>query len=523
MGLRALVSGRRPWWLLLLLALSLRLVTVPLLYTPHAAPVTYEHGAIAENLLAGKGFSVTFLGTEGPTSQQAPLYPFLLAALYFAFGVESSAAIVAMQLLQCVAGTAVVACVIWLTSSLAPARPGVVWLSGLGAAIYPPHVYAVTHVQVAIWTALCLTLLLAVAAATRWTVPWLQPVVAGLIAGILLLFDPIMLVTLPVVAVWIAIGMARERRELRDSKFDIPLFTPQSQTEEQRPGLYQQQLRRALSTVLAQREKPVPEGPTPPVVRRAAPAVLMLLVALLVILPWLVRNYLVHGEVVFIKSTFGYAFWQGNNPASWGTDKVPKASVEQLRRDHSGVWRDQERALWEARHETLYIDDVLLKPGGYAEFTGLSEPQRSRLLGARAWKFIVTHPAGYLRLCLQRLRYFLLFDETNPKAAHWLYRVSTVVWLGLTLTGPVMLWRQWRTWWPLYAVFAAVMLFHVLTIVSARFRIPVEPLTFCWAAVPVAAAAERLRRVTLQVLSRTNIGLATTLCRVNTGLGRSRS
>ena len=48
-------------------------------------------------------------------------------------------------------------------------------------------------------------------------------------------------------------------------------------------------------------------------------------VALLVIAPWTVRNWLVHGEPVFIKSTFGYAFWQGNSPGSWGTDKVPKA------------------------------------------------------------------------------------------------------------------------------------------------------------------------------------------------------
>ena len=38
--------------------------------------------------------------------------------------------------------------------------------------------------------------------------------------------------------------------------------------------------------------------------------------------PWLVRNYRVHGEFVAIKSTFGYAFWQGNCALSEGTDKV---------------------------------------------------------------------------------------------------------------------------------------------------------------------------------------------------------
>ncbi len=39
--------------------------------------------------------------------------------------------------------------------------------------------------------------------------------------------------------------------------------------------------------------------------------------------------------------------------------------------------------------------------------------------------------------------------------------------------------------WPLYAIVAAVTLFHTLTIVSARFRLPIEPLTFVWAAAAV--------------------------------------
>ena len=124
-------------------------------------------------------------------------------------------------------------------------------------------------------------------------------------------------------------------------------------------------------------------------------------VAAIVIAPWLWRNYRVHGEWVFVKSTFGYAFWQGNNTASWGTDKIPKRSAETLRNDHDGSLADMHRALWEARHETLYIDDVLLAPGGYREFAGLTEPQRSRLLFGRSWDFVRRHPQRYVRLCAE--------------------------------------------------------------------------------------------------------------------------
>lgn len=215
-------------------------------------------------------------------------------------------------------------------------------------------------------------------------------------------------------------------------------------------------------------------------------------VAALVVAPWLWRNYLVHGEPVFIKSTFGYAFWQGNNPASWGTDKIPKRSAEALRTSHDGSIAGMHHALWEARHETLYIDDVLLAPGGYREFAGLSEPERSRLLLARARDFVQHQPARYLRLCARRLRYFLLFDETNPKAAHRVYRIATVAWLVLAFTGSLTLRSQWRQLWPTWAIFAAVTLFHTLTIVSARFRIPLEPISFVWAAGAVAPLVDRL-------------------------------
>ena len=198
---------------------------------------------------------------------------------------------------------------------------------------------------------------------------------------------------------------------------------------------------------------------------------------------------------MFIKSTFGYAFWQGNHPISWGTDKIPKPSAETIRLDHDGTLRGMDRALWEARHETLYIDDVLLKPTGYRRFDGLTEPQRSSLLGREAWQYICQDPGRYLRLCLQRLRYFLLFDETNPKAANRLYRVSTVAWLVLALVGLLVSRGRWRRLWPTYALFAAVALFHSLVIVSARFRIPVEPVSFLWIAAGLAplAASHRIK------------------------------
>jgi hypothetical protein len=248
----------------------------------------------------------------------------------------------------------------------------------------------------------------------------------------------------------------------------------------------------------AGRRRVSPGGVSRPVspAAQAAPAALAGVVAAAVLAPWLVRNYRVHGEWVFVKSTFGYAFWQGNNPHSWGTDKIPKPSAEQLRQLHDHTPVEVERALREARSETLYIDDVLLKPTGYRDFAGLTEPQRSRLLGQRAWQFVVADPGHYARLCAARLRYFWLFDETNPRAANAVYRGTTLVWLLLFGGGLIMLRPCWGALAPLLALFAAVLVFHTLTIYSARFRFPVEAVSLVWCAAPLERllAAIRPRR-----------------------------
>ena len=379
------------------LALTLRICLVLAVSRESSRPLAFEHGRIAENLLAGRGFSITFLGTEGPTSQQAPFYPVLLAAAYRAFGVAKPAAILAVQLLQCVVGTGLVLAVVWLAWSLLAEWPVVGWIAGLGAAIYPPHVYMVTHLQVVVWATTLLTLLLVVAVSPRWRATWSGAALIGLLAAALLLVEPILSLSLPIVALvfWLAEG----------------------QCSRHTPCAVQNGTRRVPTTLALGR------------------LALMAGVAAVVIAPWIVRNWRVHGEFVFIKSSFGYAFWQGNNPASGAPTRYPRPRPNNALRNHDGTLAGIDQAMWEARHETIYIDDLLLKPGGYRPFLGLSEPQRSRLLGRQAWEFIRGNPAAYGRLCLVRLRYFLLFDETNPKADSRIYRLATVAWLVLAGVG----------------------------------------------------------------------------------------
>lgn len=430
--------------LLCLLAFSLR---VGATFALPAAPVEISPGMpgqIAENLLAGQGFSSEFLGVVGPTSQEAPFYPLLLTVAWWCFGVATPTAILAVQLLQCVAGTVLVLAVAWLGWSLMPDRPGIGWVAAIGAAIYPTHVLMVTHLNAVVWTALVLTLLLAICVAPGWRATRRGAIFAGCLAGLLLLIEPILALALPICA--LAFWMAEA---------DVTWMGHFSRGAAKRVAI-------------------------------------MATIAVLMIAPWLVRNWAVHGEPVFIKSNFGHVLWQANNRISWGTNKIPRASAERLHGQHDTRLAGIARGRWEARHETLSIDDVLLEPDGYQEFVGLSEPQRSRLLRRRATEFIRTNPGSYAKLCMQRLHYFLLFDETNPTATDRLYRIATVAWLVLAWMGLSISWPSWRSLWPTYAIAAIVTLFHTLVIVSVRFRIPIEPMTFLWGSIVVTPLVNRL-------------------------------
>lgn len=440
--LRRDTRRRRGLTALIAAALLLRVVAVLVTASPGDGPVVYEHGPIADSLLAGNGFSVWFLGSEGPTSQQAPWLPGLLAICSLPFGHVTPTSVFILQLLQCVAGTALCVVAATLAWRMFPQQRLIGWTVGWLAAIYPPHVYMVTHVQAAVWAALGVTTLFALIADAEHIKNKRTPWLVGAVGGWLLLIDPILALTLP-------IAFAR-------------LFACHS----------------ALS---------LSKGDFAP--RRALIATAC---TLAIVTPWLARNAAVHGEFVFIKDTFGYAFWQGNNALSWGTDKFPKPGAAVIAAAHDGTPADVSRALWEARHETLYIDDVLLKPTGYTEFAGLTEPQRSQLLGRRAWDYVRAEPAAYAERCLRRLRYFLLWDETNPKAMHWAYRASSLVWLSLAGIGLLAARKQWRTLAPSMLAFAAILTFHTLTITSARFRIPIEPLSFLWIAVGLVPAAAHI-------------------------------
>src|SRR5215208_6824125 len=108
------MSDRRQCWMLIALAVAVRAAAVLVLQSHTVARSTYEHGEIAASILAGRGFSVGFLGAEGPTSQQAPVYPLVVTAAYALGGVGTPRALLILELGQAALGGLLVAAVLAL-------------------------------------------------------------------------------------------------------------------------------------------------------------------------------------------------------------------------------------------------------------------------------------------------------------------------------------------------------------------------------------------------------------------------
>ena len=421
------MPDRRVLLALIALAIAARLAAVFVLRSHEVPRSTYEHGEIASNLLAGRGFSVRFLGAEGPTSQQAPAYPVLVAGAYALGGEGTPRALLILEAGQALLGGGLVYFAAILAAEVAPGRPRVAILAALIAAIHPTLVYSATHVQVASLATLLLTASLAWAYRAGRTGSKVDALAGGVGLALLALSDPILGLVAPGMAWAIALGQGW---------------------------------------------------------RRSTPLVgLVGVVALAGVAPWVARNARVHGEFVPIKSSFGYAFWQGNCALSEGTDKVVRPSIEKALARPSASLSDLNARLWEARHEAGYLDDVALTPADYRELGAVSEPERSRVLLRRALADLRADPWRYPRLCLRRLRYFVFFDETNPKARSLVYRaghlaLTALAALGLILARPEVRARLGPTWLTAGLIAA----FHALTIVSARFHLPIEPLMGLWAA-----------------------------------------
>ncbi len=361
-----------------------------------AAPEPYETERIVRNWLAGRGFTHVFLGTTYRSFHSLLPYDLLTAAVYSVTG-GSQTAMLCMQWVC----SALLVLVIGRLGQRLVGSGGVafaVWLVAFHPGLI---VYDATKLQQISFDALLVAG--GVLAFVRWaeSPSVMRSAVAGLLTGLLMYERGTMALFFPVAALWV---------------------------------------KRVSGLSWAQWG------------RQATPYVV---VASLVVLPWTVRNVLVHRRFVPMMTTTWMALWKGNNEITIGTEYVG--------------------------HETILVH---LPAPLHEAIGGATELQQMDAFRAAALQFIRQHPEGVLRLFFQKLRFFwwrsphtgLLYSGTWMSA----YQAWYLFFIGWALVGTRVLVNGDQQGWAIgRLILWLAVLFSAgqcVFYVAGRHRFTIEPM-----------------------------------------------
>jgi len=415
------------------LAVVLRVLAI-LVLRAWLEPNGMEHVAIARNLVAGNGFSFGDFGYFGPTSYQSPTYPLFLAGLFQLFGAETPSAYFAALLVNCLLAAIGVAGVAAMTREMGGGSREAL-IAAAAFAVWPTQVYAATHAQGVVLITTCVVWMVAlfIRGVSHWRArDW-----------------------------WLYSGIAAT------ASLTEPALLPIT----------------VLSVPMLWLYKPAPAG------ARLRSAAIVVASAALILGPWTLRNWSVHGTFVLVKSGFWVNVWKGANDYATGTDRLAMPEDRQRDLEARFYGLEDERGL-AAEHKHQYD---ALTPAQLAELQGHSEIERERIFRRYALSWIAANPERFVRLCVIRLQKSLWIDWDNPKSFKLPYLGSRALLLLLSIPGLFLaLARGWRWVFPL-AVVGSCLGIYTLTLTAARFAIPLEPVQLALGALTITWVWDRVR------------------------------
>jgi 4-amino-4-deoxy-L-arabinose transferase-like glycosyltransferase len=250
----------RPYILIVLVALAVRLAVIPFVYQDWMDPFVLEHwafGRIARSIVSGHGFGSPFADT-GLSALLPPVYSYLLAGIFKVFGIETKASVLAALALN--SFFSALTCVpVFLLARQAFGQRIAKW-AGWGWAFSP---YGVYYGADWAWSTSLVTLELAWLFWFAWRLEkssrardWL---LFGLFGGAAALTEPVVLSVIPLLGLSTLYCRYRQRRPWK------------------------------------------------------APMLAAAFGAIAIMSPWIVRNYELFHRFIPVRSGFGLELYIGNN------------------------------------------------------------------------------------------------------------------------------------------------------------------------------------------------------------------
>jgi 4-amino-4-deoxy-L-arabinose transferase-like glycosyltransferase len=298
-------SSSRPksYFLMVFVALAIRLAVIPFVYHDWTDPFVLDHwafGLVARSLVTGHGFGSVFAPTGVPTAVLPPVYTFLLAGIFKIFGPETTPSILAALSLNSLF-SALTCIPVFLIAEETFGDRVAKW-AGWGWALSP---YGIYYGADWAWSTCLVTLELACLFLFAWrlekserTRDW---IFFGLFGGLAALTEPVTLAVVPLLALWTLYRRYRQSRPWQ------------------------------------------------------APMLAGALAALAVISPWIGRNYELFHRFIPVRSGLGLELYIGNNGYS---ERWVNSS---LHPNHS----DAELGEYERVGEIAYMDHKLQQGKAY--------------------------------------------------------------------------------------------------------------------------------------------------------------
>lgn len=379
---------------------------------PKFQTVGLEDHLVASSLAAGKGFFGPYPNYPEPTACVAPIYPFLWAIGEKLFHLSFPGATIFAQVMNCVFSAAT-CWPIFGIGSRAFSRGG-----GLASAwLWVLLPYAVLFPLEWTWdqslSALMLTLIMYLTFVLCGSSSSLSLTGYGLLWAFAAMVNPTLCILLPFLLGWLILQRGP--------------FTWTS----------------------------------------LGPAAKIILVFVLALLPWTIRNYYAIDGLVFVKSNFGLEFWLGNNPA------VKEIYTPEL---HPAV---------------NYWEDISLIANG--------EPNYNHEKQLQAIAFIETYPREFLKNVSDRFEdtWSATYDSRVDPWVKILHATQVNIWFCLgfsvfSVAGMILaLGTNWQNALPPAMALLLFPIPYYITHTALRYRHPIDPFMTIFTVYAIA----RLRRV----------------------------
>ncbi len=386
-----------------------------------------EYDYLGLNIAEGRGVVDRF---GDPTALRFPAYLYFLGLIYFLFGHHH----LVVLLFQALIGALPPLLIYFTARQLLPERPS--RLAGVIAAGYPGFIYYVGWLMTENLFLLLLNLLLFLTVSLKDTASWRKIILMGVLVGLLGLTRGVGLPFIFILPVYVFLRLKEAFR------------------------------------------------------MRWIRAVVLMVVGILMLVPWTIRNYHAYHRWMLPSSEGGVVLWMGFNqlPLLLYEHDEAFAYVDSVGRDN-------------ARSEEFYR---LLRENNYFGLTGMkrlfelyypdepppqSEPEASERLAQKTMALLKEHPMLWVVKSIKQVfRFWHVLDERGRYV--WGYAFV----IPFFLVGAWKLRRRLRDFFPLYLYMLVLYGVAVVFFADARFRMPFEGVFIIPAAFAMDQFLQRFQR-----------------------------